>query len=124
MKRFALIAAAGLIVGLAACNNNKSSDAKAATPAKASPGAVNENKSGCCKDKANTSAGAVGEKKDCSKDCSKSCDKAGTSAGAVSEKKSDCSKSSCDKSNTSAGAVSGKKSDCASACPFAGKSGN
>ena len=103
MKRFAIIAAAGLVLGLAACNNNKSSDAKSATPAKASPGAVNENKSGCCKDKANTSAGAVGEKKsDCSKDCSKSCDKAGTSAGAVSS----------------------KKSDCASACPFAGKSGN
>lgn len=94
MKRFAIIAAAGLVLGLAACNDsNKAGDGKAKTSA----GAVSETKSGCCKDKANTSAGAVSEKKDCSKDCSKSCDS---------------------KASTSAGAVSEKKSSCASACPF------
>jgi hypothetical protein len=97
MKRFAIIAAAGLVLGLAACNDsNKAGDGKAKTSA----GAVSETKSGCCKDKANTSAGAVSEKKDCS-----------TKSGC--ETKSDCGTKA-----TSAGAVSEKKSSCASACPF------
>ncbi|MEY4769628.1 MAG: hypothetical protein RIQ40_368, partial [Planctomycetota bacterium] len=56
MKRFAIIAAAGLMLGLAACNKDtKTTDTKA-TPAaaKASPGAVNEKKSDCCTEKAKT----------------------------------------------------------------------
>ena len=107
MKRFAIIAAAGLMLGLAACNKDtKTTDTKA-TPAaaKASPGAVNEKKSDCCKDKANTSAGAVSEKKS---DCKSSC----------SDKKSECT----DKA-ASPGAVSGN-SGCpmsGGTCPFAGK---
>ncbi len=112
MKRFAIIAAAGLMLGLAACNKDtKTTDTKA-TPAaaKASPGAVNEKKSDCCSEKAKT-------------DCCK--DKANTSAGAVSEKKSSCSdkKSECTDKAASPGAVSGN-SGCpmsGGTCPFAGK---
>ena len=55
MKRFAILAAAGLVLSLAACNkDNKAADSKAAPApaAKAAPGAVSDSKSGCCKDKA------------------------------------------------------------------------
>ena len=120
MKRIAILAAASLVLGLAACNkDNKTTDTKAApAAAKASPGAVNEKKSDCCKDKSSCS-----DKKDCCKD------KANTSAGAVSEKK-DCSsscsekKSTCTEKAASPGAVSGN-SGCPGAgsggtCPFAG----
>ena len=116
MKRIAILAAASLVLGLAACNkDNKTTDSKAApAAAKASPGAVNEKKDcgsscsekkDCCKEKANTSAGAVSEKKDCSSSCS--------------EKKSSCSEKA-----ASPGAVSGN-SGCPGAgsggtCPFAG----
>jgi hypothetical protein len=122
MKKIAILAAASLVLCLAACNKDTKTDAKA------SPGAVTEKKSDCCKDKS-----ACATSKDCckgkdAKDCCKT--QANTSAGAVSEKK-DCSsscsekKSSCSESkNTSAGAVSGK-SGCPGAgsggmCPFAG----
>ena len=157
MKRIAILAAASLVLGLAACNkDNKTTDSKAApAAAKASPGAVNEKKSDCCKDKsacatskdcckgkdakdccktqANTSAGAVSEKKDCSSSCSEkksTCSESkNTSAGAVSEKK-DCSsscsdkKSTCTENKTAPGAVSAK-SGCpgegsGGTCPFAG----
>jgi hypothetical protein len=107
MKRFAIIAAAGLMLGLAACKSNEKTtdakaapaaaakaDAKAAPAAKASPGAVNEKKSDCCAEKA---------KMDCCKD---------------GEKKSECT----DKA-ASPGAVSGN-SGCpmsGGTCPFAGK---
>ncbi len=96
MKRFAIIAAAGLMLGLAACNkDNKTTDTKA-TPAaaKASPGAVNEKKSDCCAEKA---------KMDCCKDGAK--------------------KSECTDKAASPGAVSGN-SGCpmsGGTCPFAGK---
>lgn len=104
MKRFAIIAAAGLMLGLAACKSNeKTTDAKAApapaakaAPAagKTSPGAVNEKKSDCCSDKA---------KMDCCKDGAK--------------------KSECTDKTASPGAVSGN-SGCpmsGGTCPFAGK---
>ena len=96
MKRFAIIAAAGLMLGLAACNKDtKTTDTKA-TPAaaKASPGAVNEKKSDCCAEKA---------KMDCCKDGAK--------------------KSECTDKAASPGAVSGN-SGCpmsGGTCPFAGK---
>jgi hypothetical protein len=123
MKKIAILAAASLVLGLAACNKDTKT-----TDAKASPGAVTEKKSDCCKDKS-----ACANSKDCckgkdAKDCCKT--QANTSAGAVSEKK-DCSsscsekKSSCSESkNTSAGAVSAKSgcpgSGSGSMCPFAG----
>ncbi len=110
MKRFAILAAAGLVLGLAACNKeNKAADSKAAPAAAAKPGAVSDDKSGCCKDKA-----GCADKKDCGKSCSDS----KTSPGAVSgtsgcSDKKDCSgKTGCSDSKTSPGAVSG-----ASACP-------
>jgi hypothetical protein len=123
MKKIAILAAASLMLGLAACNKDTKT-----TDAKASPGAVTEKKSDCCKDKS-----ACATSKDCckgkdAKDCCKT--QANTSAGAVSEKK-DCSsscsekKSSCSESkNTSAGAVSAKSgcpgSGSGGMCPFAG----
>lgn len=99
MKLFAILAAASLVLGVAGCNNNKTAPAAA----KASPGAVNETKSGCCKDKANTSAGAVSDKtaactaackdKANAAECAKTCtDKGAAAPGAVSEKKSGCTK--------------------------------
>ena len=107
MKRFAIIAAAGLMLGLAACKSNEKTtdakaapaaaakaDAKAAPAAKASPGAVNEKKSDCCAEKA---------KMDCCKDGAK--------------------KSECTDKTASPGAVSGN-SGCpmsGGTCPFAGK---
>jgi hypothetical protein len=108
MKRFAIIAAAGLMLGLAACKSNeKTTDAKAApaaaakadakaapAAAKTSPGAVNEKKSDCCAEKA---------KMDCCKDGAK--------------------KSECTDKTASPGAVSGN-SGCpmsGGTCPFAGK---
>ncbi|MFM7808354.1 MAG: hypothetical protein ACKPEA_10580, partial [Planctomycetota bacterium] len=72
MKKIAILAAASLMLGLAACNKDTKT-----TDAKASPGAVTEKKSDCatskdcckgkdakdcCKTQANTSAGAVSEK--------------------------------------------------------------
>jgi hypothetical protein len=139
MKKIAILAAASLVLGLAACNKDtKTADAKA------SPGAVTEKKSDCStskdcckgKDAKHGGAGGGGGGGSTSKDCckgkdAKDCCKTGnTSAGAVSEKK-DCSsscsekKSSCSETkNTSAGAVSGKSgcpgSGSGGMCPFAG----
>ena len=109
MKRIAILAAAGLVLGLAACNKDtKATDTKAAPAAKAAPGAVSGDKAGCCKD------GAA------KKDCGSTCTDSKTSPGAVSGEKAGCckDKSGCSDAKTSPGAVSG-----AAACPGAGSGG-